>query len=128
MARGLQKVQSQLKSAGNTSKTAEERAADRKKSEAAATGQICLLCRQTFSNVAKEPMLRAHWESKHPKETVPAFCVEACAAAEAKKKAAADSKKGLGAGGDAKPKPKKKKDDDLSALLDAGLAGVGKKK
>ena len=85
----------------------------------------CHVCKQVMPGPV---LLKEHYESKHPKETVPAFCVEACAAAEAKKKAAADSKKGPGAGGDAKPKPKKKKDDDLSALLDAGLAGVGKKK
>ena len=69
MARGLQKAQSQAKNAADGSKNADERAADRKKNEAAATGQICLLCRQTFSNVAKGPMLRDHWTSKHPKET-----------------------------------------------------------
>ena len=101
MARGLQKVQSQLKNAGNTAKTAEERAADRKKSEAAATGQVCLLCRQTFSNVAKEPMLRAHWESKHPKETdiTKAFPqLKDCGAAGAATAAAVPAKKEKAAG------------------------------
>ena len=69
MARGLQKQQSQAKNAGEKDKTAAERAADRKAANANSVAQVCLLCRQTFSNVAKEPMLRAHWESKHPKET-----------------------------------------------------------
>ena len=28
-----------------------------------------MLCRQTFANTFKEPMLRQHWTEKHPKET-----------------------------------------------------------
>ena len=135
MARGLQKVQSQLKSAGNTSKTAEERAADRKKCEAAATGQICLLCRQTFSNVAKEPMLRAHWESKHPKETdiTKAFpqlkdCGAAgaatAAAVPAKKEKAAAAAAAAAAGAAVGGTDKKKKAAAMAAAAIAASAGA----
>jgi len=63
MARGLQKAQAQAKNAADNQKTPEQRAADRKLAAANSTGQVCQLCRQTFSNVAKEPMLRSHWES-----------------------------------------------------------------
>ena len=57
MARGLQKQQSQAKNAADQGKTAEERAADRKKAEANSCAIVCMLCRQTFANTFKEPML-----------------------------------------------------------------------
>lgn len=123
MVRGHAKEQAQAKNAAAKAKM--EKAGTQLGAADAAMKFECHVCKQVMPGPV---LLKEHYESKHPKETVPAFCVEACAAAEAKKKAAADSKKGPGAGGDAKPKPKKKKDDDLSALLDAGLAGVGKKK
>ena len=123
MVRGHAKEQAQAKNAAAKAKM--EKAGTQRGAADAAMKFECHVCKQVMPGPV---LLKEHYESKHPKETVPAFCVEACAAAEAKKKAAADSKKGPGAGGDAKPKPKKKKDDDLSALLDAGLAGVGKKK
>ena len=122
MVRGHAKEQAQAKNAAAKAKM--EKAGTQLGAADAAMKFECHVCKQVMPGPV---LLKEHYESKHPKETVPAFCVEACAAAEAKKKAAADSKKGPGAGGDAKPKPKKKKDDDLSALLDAGLAGVGKK-
>ena len=123
MVRGHAKEQAQAKNAAAKAKA--EKSGTQLGAADAAMKFECHVCKQVMPGPV---LLKEHYESKHPKETVPAFCVEACAAAEAKKKAAADSKKGPGAGGDAKPKPKKKKDDDLSALLDAGLAGVGKKK
>ena len=123
MVRGHAKEQAQAKNAAAKAKM--EKSGTQLGAADAAMKFECHVCKQVMPGPV---LLKEHYESKHPKETVPAFCVEACAAAEAKKKAAADSKKGPGAGGDAKPKPKKKKDDDLSALLDAGLAGVGKKK
>ena len=123
MVRGHAKEQAQAKNAAAKAKM--EKAGTQLGAADAAMKFECHVCKQVMPGPV---LLKEHYESKHPKETVPAFCVEACAAAEAKKKAAADSKKGPGAGGDAKPKPKKKKDDDLSALLDAGLAGVGKTK
>ena len=121
--RGHAKEQAQAKNAAAKAKA--EKSGTQLGAADAAMKFECHVCKQVMPGPV---LLKEHYESKHPKETVPPFCLEACAAAEAKKKAAADSKKGPGAGGDAKPKPKKKKDDDLSALLDAGLAGVGKKK
>ena len=124
MVRGHAKEQAQAKNAAAKAKA--EKSGTQLGAADAAMKFECHVCKQVMPGPV---LLKEHYESKHPKETVPPFCLEACAAAEAKKKAAADAKKGGGAaaGGDAKPK-KKKKDDDLSALLDAGLAGVGKKK
>lgn len=68
MARGLQKQQSQAKNAGPAEKTPEQRAADRKAALANMTAYSCGVCKQTFANTAKEPMLREHWANKHAKE------------------------------------------------------------
>jgi hypothetical protein len=50
MARGLQKAQAQAKNAGLQTKSADERAADRKAKEANSTAIVCMLCRQTFAS------------------------------------------------------------------------------
>ena len=98
MVRGHAKEQAQAKNAAAKAKM--EKAGTQLGAADAAMKFECHVCKQVMPGPV---LLKEHYESKHPKETVPAFCVEACAAAEAKKKAAADSKKGPGAGGDAKP-------------------------
>lgn len=126
MARGLQKAQSQLKNAGPTEKSAEQRAADRKAAAANSVAQVCLLCRQTFSNVAKEPMLREHFESKHPKETdiKKAFPnMPAPSAAKCQVVAANAAKSGSAA--EAPERSTKQKSKDAVARAAAALAAAG---
>mmetsp|Transcript_1739 Transcript_1739/g.5236 ORF Transcript_1739/g.5236 Transcript_1739/m.5236 type:complete len:139 (-) Transcript_1739:8-424(-) len=116
-------------------KTAEERAASKAKAEKDKCGFKCLICMQTFLVSATPKQLFTHVTSKHDKLTATPEQCFACLkgfdpnAAHTKKEAgalataqAAAKKKVEGA------KAKKKKDGDLSELLTAGLAGVGKKK
>ena len=135
MARGLQKAEAQRKNAADGSKTAEQRSADRKKNAADSTGQICMLCRQTFSNVAKEPMLRDHWTSKHPKETditiafpqlktAGAAAVSSAATAAPAKKVAAAAAAGAAADAGKGGADKKKKAAAAAAAAIAIAAGA----
>ena len=85
---------------------------------------MCELCRQTFMISSKPPLLWQHLQAKHPAGTSPTACFpillkdfdpndpngEKKAAASAKSTSAAPIKKKV-----------PKKNDDLDALLDAGL-------
>ena len=88
----------------------------------------CKLCATSFKLTKKNVDARTHAASKHPESTFEA-CFPVCVAHEAElaKGGATDSgnnaKGGVGKTGG----KKKDKGEDLSALLDAGLAGVGSK-
>ena len=112
-------------------KSDDERKAASAKAKLDASAYICKICRQTFMVNAKASLLYLHVTAKHD-GTAPDACFDSLVgfdpddpdgekAAKAAKEAAA-----------AAPKPKKaakKKDDDLDALLSAGLTiGKGKKK
>ena len=125
------KQQAQERNQKKLGKSDEERKAALQKAKQDATAKMCLLCRQTFMVNSRPPLLHQHIVAKHPEITDPAdfvkcFPVELAgydpndpkgekAAAAAKAKPAAKAKKAA------------KKDDDLAALLGAGLAGNKKK-
>ena len=122
MVRGHAKEQAKQKNAAAKAKA--ERSGTQLGAADKAMNYTCVVCKTAMPGAV---LLKMHYESKHPKDTIPAEILAEIAAAEAKKAAA----KAPAAGGDAKPKaaekPKKKKDDGLGALLAAGVSG-GKKK
>ena len=102
-------------------------ASDKAKKDASAF--VCKICRQTFMVNAKPSLLYLHVTAKHAnKSDIPWDCFDQLVGFE---KDDPDMLKKNGApvaaAGPVKPKKVVKKDDDLSALLDAGLK-VGKKK
>jgi hypothetical protein len=103
-------------------KSDEERKASLQKAKLDASAYMCKICRQTFMVNAKASLLYLHVTSKHD-GTAPDACFDSLVGFDPNdpdgEKAAAAAK---AAGVDVKPKKvAKKKDDDLDALLSAGL-------
>ena len=119
------KMAAQAANAKDKTATKEERAASKAKAEKDSAAFICKICRQTFMVSATPAKLYTHVTAKHDKEAkTPQNCFDALAGYDPSAPAPAAAP----AVAAAKKPAAKKKDDDLSALLDAGLSGVGKKK
>ncbi|CAB9520577.1 expressed unknown protein [Seminavis robusta] len=109
-------------------KSDEERKAAQAKSKADAAAFMCLACRQTFMANARPPLLYQHVIAKHPAGTDPASCFPQLKDFDPNDPKGEKKPPAGGAGGPVKPKKtNKKKDDNLDALLDAGLGGNKKK-
>ena len=121
------KMAAQAANAKDKTATKEERAASKAKAEKDSAAFICKICRQTFMVSATPAKLYTHVTAKHDKDAkTPENCFDALRGYDPSAPAAPAAPAAAAA---APKKPAaKKKDDDLSALLDAGLAGVGKKK
>jgi len=109
-------------------KSPEERAAALAKAKKDAEAFACKLCKQTFMVNARPPVLYQHVTAKHPAVTDPASCFDMLKDFDpndpkGEKKVGDDATKAVAV----KKVAKKTTEDDLSALLDAGLK-VGKKK
>lgn len=109
-------------------KTEEERKAAAAKAKADSAAFVCLMCRQTFMVNAKPPTLYLHVTSKHEPGTDPAACFPSLKDFDPNDPKGLKKSSAGSSGGGVKPKKAgKKKDEDLDALLDAGLS-LGKKK
>lgn len=101
-------------------------ASDKAKKDASAF--VCKICRQTFMVNAKPSLLYVHVTAKHAdKADTPWDCFDQLVGFEKDDPDMLKKNGAVAAVAPVKPKKVVKKDDDLSALLDAGLK-VGKKK
>jgi len=115
------KQQARERALKNVTKTPEERKASADKAKKDANAFLCKICRQTFMVNARPPLLFQHVTAKHDGSD-PVACFDALVGVDpddpegTKAAAAAAASSSV-----VKKKLAPKKNDDLDALLDAGL-------